>query len=160
VIFYEPKAIYRAFREEVPEEPETIELGQAAVVREGKDVTIVSYGAMMRPVLEAADDLVDDHGMSPEVIDLQTISPLDTQTIATSVTKTGRCIVVHEGHRTCGVAAEVIARINEHAFEYLLAPVKRLTGYDVPFPYFQVEQHFLPDATQIVHAATELMEWA
>jgi pyruvate dehydrogenase E1 component beta subunit len=155
VVFYEPKAVYRAFREEVPEAPETIPIGRAAIVRPGGDLTLISYGAMMRPTLEAADDLGEIHDVDVEVIDLLSISPLDTSAIVESVTKTGRCVVVHEGPRTCGVAAEVIARINEHAFEYLLAPVKRITGYDIHFPFFQTEEHYLPDPDTIIEAVRE-----
>lgn len=155
VIFYEPKAIYRAFREEVPLAPERIELGTAEVVRPGDDLTIVAYGAMMRPALEAAEDLADADGLSVELVDLRTIAPMDTATIAASVRKTGRCVVVHEGPRTCGIGAEVVARINEHAFEHLVAPVRRLTGYDIVFPYFQAERHYLPDSDAIVAAVRE-----
>lgn len=159
VIFYEPKALYRAFREEVPDEPETIALGKAAVVREGSDITLVSYGAMMRPTLDAADDLKDLYKIGAEVIDLLSISPLDTETLVDSVSATGRCVVVHEGPRTCGIAAEIIARINEHAFEHLLAPIKRITGYDIHFPYFQCEEHYLPDAETIIEAVRETMQY-
>ncbi len=159
VIFYEPKAIYRAFREEVPDEPEAIALDKAVVVREGTDITLVSYGAMMRPTLEAADDLKDLHEIPAEVIDLLSISPLDTETLVDSVSTTGRCVVVHEGPRTCGIAAEIIARINEHAFEHLLAPIKRVTGYDIHFPYFQCEEHYLPDAETIIEAVRETMQY-
>ncbi|MCZ6837365.1 MAG: alpha-ketoacid dehydrogenase subunit beta [Planctomycetota bacterium] len=157
VVFYEPKAVYRAFREDVPDEPETMEIGKAQVVREGADLTIIAYGAMMRPVLEATDDLVELHGMDIEVIDLLSIKPMDTQTLVESVTKTGRCVIVHEGPRTCGIAAEIIARLNEDAFEHLIAPIKRLTGYDIHFPFFQVEQHYLPDADSIIEAVKETM---
>ena len=159
VIFLEPKAVYRAFREAVPEEREVGTIGRAEIIRPGNDLTIISYGAMMRPVREAADDLADDHGVDAEVIDLLTVSPMDTATLVDSVTRTGRCLVVHEGQRECGVAAEIIARLNEHAFEHLLAPVRRLTGYDIHFPYFQSEEHFLPDLDDIVETARELMTW-
>jgi pyruvate dehydrogenase E1 component beta subunit len=159
VVFYEPKAVYRAFREDVPEQPEPIEIGKARVMRPGNDITLISYGAMMRPTLEAVDDLVDD-GHDPEVIDLLSISPLDTETLVESVSRTGRCVIVHEGPRTCGVAAEVIARLNEEAFEYLEAPVRRVTGYDIHFPYFQVEQHYMPDAELITRSVQETLAWA
>ena len=160
VVFYEPKSIYRAFREDVPEEPETMPLGKAQIVRPGEDITIISYGAMIRPVREAVDDLSDQHGIDVELIDLLTISPMDTTTLVDSVRKTGRCIVVHEGHRTCGIGAEVVARLAEHgSFEYLVAPLRRLTAPDLPFPYFQVEQHFLPDPDDVVETACELMNW-
>ncbi len=159
VIFYEPKAVYRAFREDVPDDPEVARLGRAQVVRNGSDITVISYGAMMRPVLEASDDLSSLHGIDVEIIDLLTIKPMDTETIIESVTKTGRCVVVHEGHKTCGIGAEIIARINEHAFGHLLAPVGRISGYDIPFPYFQCEQHFLPDPDTIIEKIQDLMTW-
>ncbi len=159
VIFYEPKAVYRAFREEVSEEPEVMEIGKAHVVRPGGDLTLIGYGAMMRPVLEAVDDLVEEHGVDVEVIDLLSIKPMDTMTLVESVRKTGRCVIVHEGPRTCGVAAEIIARLNEHAFEHLLAPIRRITGFDIHFPFFQVEKHYLPDSDSIVAAVKETMTW-
>jgi len=159
VIFYEPKAVYRAFREEVPDDPEVMEIGKANIVREGSDITLISYGAMMRPCKEAVMDLEEDHGINVEFIDLQTISPMDTQTLSESVKKTGRCIIVNEGNRTCGVAAEIIARINETVFEFLEAPIKRITGFDIPYPYFQVEEHFLPESDEIVTAIKETIDW-
>jgi len=159
IIFYEPKAVYRAFREEVPDEPETMEIGKAEVVRKGKDLTLISYGAMMRPCREAVSDLADEHGIDVELIDLLTISPMDTETLAASVQKTGRCVIVNEGQRTCGVAAEIMARLNEVAFEYLEAPIKRITGFDVLFPYFQVEEHFLPESEEIVVSIKETLDW-
>lgn len=159
IIFYEPKAVYRAFREEVPDEPEVMELGKAEIVHAGKDLTLISYGAMMRPCKEAVQDLAEDHNINVELIDLLTISPMDTETLCASVQKTGRCVIVHEGQRTCGIASEIIARLNERAFEYLEAPVKRITGFDVPFPYFQVEEHFLPESEEIVLAVKETLAW-
>jgi pyruvate dehydrogenase E1 component beta subunit len=159
VVFYEPKAVYRAFREEVPDDPEVMEIGKADIVREGSDITLISYGAMMRPCKEAVMDLEEDHGIDVEFIDLQTISPMDTQTLSESVKKTGRCIIVNEGNRTCGVAAEIIARLNETAFEFLEAPIKRITGFDIPYPYFQVEEHFLPESDEIVTAIKETIDW-
>ncbi len=159
VVFYEPKAVYRAFREEVPETHETMELGRASVVRTGTEITLIAYGAMMRPTLDAADELGDSHGADVEVIDLLSISPMDTETITGSVSKTGRCVIVHEGPRTCGVAAEIIARINEHAFAHLLAPVRRITGFDIHFPYFQTEEHYLPDPDTIIAAALETLAY-
>ncbi len=157
VIYFEPKAVYRAFKEEVPDEPETMPLGKARVVREGDDVTLISYGAMMRPTLEAAEDLGDEEGVSAEVVDLLTVSPLDTQTIADSVTKTGRAVIVHEGPRTCGIGSEVVARLVENAFFYLEAPIRRITGYDVHFPYFARERAFLPNPERIKHAVKETL---
>ncbi len=160
VIFYEPKAIYRAFREDVPEAPERLPLGKADVVRSGDDVTIISYGAMMRPAREAADDLSELHGIEVDLIDLLSISPMDTETMVDSVARTGRCIIVHEGHQTCGIGAEISARLAEsNAFQFLLAPLCRITAPDLPFPYFQVEQHFLPEADDIIDAAKDAMKW-
>ncbi len=160
VIFYEPKAIYRAFREDVPEAPERLPLGKAEVVRSGDDVTIISYGAMMRPAREAADDLSELHGIEVDLIDLLSISPMDTETMVDSVARTGRCIIVHEGHQTCGIGAEISARLAEsNAFQFLLAPLCRITAPDLPFPYFQVEQHFLPEADDIIDAAKDAMKW-
>ena len=159
IIFYEPKAVYRAFREDVPDETEVMEIGKAEVVRAGKDITLISYGAMMRPCKEAVNDLADDHSIDVELIDLLTISPMDTETLANSVRKTGRCVIVHEGQRNCGIAAEIIARLNEVVFEFLEAPIKRITGFDVPFPYFQIEEHFLPESEEIVLTIKETLNW-
>ena len=159
IVFYEPKAVYRAFREEVPDEPEVMEIGKAEVVREGSDITLISYGAMMRPCREAVEDLSDDCNINVELIDLLTISPMDTETLSNSVQKTGRCVIVHEGHKTCGIASEIMARLNESVFEYLEAPIKRITGFDIPFPYFQVEEHFLPESEEIANAIKETLHW-
>jgi len=159
VVFYEPKAVYRAFREDVPDDPEPMDIGRAQVVREGSDLTLIAYGAMMRPTLEAADDLADIHNVDVEVIDLLTVSPMDTETLVNSVCKTGRCVIVHEGPRQCGIASEIIARLNEHAFDHLMAPIKRVTGYDTHFPFFQVEQHYLPDPDTIIEAVQQTASW-
>ena len=157
VIFFEPKAVYRSFKEDVPDEPETMPIGKAEVVREGAGITLISYGAMLRPTLEAADDLVENDRASVEVVDLLTVSPLDTATITSSVAKTGRAVVIHEGPRTCGIGAEVVARIVEESLLHLEAPIKRVTGYDVQFPYFARERAFLPNADRIAHAAREVL---
>lgn len=157
VIFYEPKALYRAFREDVPDEPETMPIGQASVVRSGSDITLISYGAMVRPALEAAEDLADLDGVNAEVIDLMSIAPMDTETIVDSVTRTGRVAVIHEGPRRCGVGAEVAARIAESAVDHLEAPIRRITCHDVIFPYFARERAFLPNSDRIVHAAREVL---
>ena len=158
VIFFEPKSVYRLFREEVPDEPEYLPLGKAQVVRQGDAVTLISYGAMMRPTLEAAEDLLEEHGCEAEVIDLLCVSPLDTETILASIRKTGRAVVVHEGARSCGIGAEVVARIVEGALWHLEAPVARVTGYDVHFPYFARERAFMPNPARIVHAARRVIE--
>lgn len=157
VIFFEPKQVYRSFKEEVPDEPEFMPLGKAQVVRPGKDLTIISYGAMMRPVVEAAEDLEEKDGVSVEVIDLLTVSPIDTETVTASASKTGRVVVVHEGPRRCGVAAEIVARIVEKSLMHLEAPVRRVTGFDTQFPYFARERAFLPNAERIACAAREVL---
>lgn len=157
VIFFEPKQVYRSFKEEVPDEPERLTIGTAQVVQAGTDITLISYGAMMRPTLEAAESLGED-GVSVEVVDLLTVSPMDTKTITDSVSKTGRLVIVHEGPRNCGIGAEVSARIAESsALMHLEAPIRRITGYDVQFPYFARERAFLPNADRIVHASREVL---
>lgn len=159
VIYYEPKALYRLFREEVPEEMETLPIGQAQVVKEGEDITLVSFGASLRATLEAAEELEEDDNISCEVIDLLTVSPMDHKTITESVMKTGRAVVVHEGPRNCGIGAEVIARINEQALLYLEAPIKRVTGYDVPIPFFSKEQFYLPDVEKVKVGVLETIQF-
>ena len=133
VIFMEPKRIYRAIREEVPEGDYTIPLGKARMVQEGKDVTVIAWGAMVREVLSAEEQLKADK-IDMEIIDLRTISPMDVEAIVSSVRKTGRCVIVHEAPRTCGLGAEIIAVINEKAFLSLQAPIDRVTGFDIPVP--------------------------
>lgn len=157
VIFFEPKSIYRAFREEVPEEEEVMEIGKSVVAQEGDDLTMVSWGAMMRPTLSAAETLEKEDGVNAEVIDLLTISPLDDSLFSESVKKTGRMVVVHEAHRSFGPGAEIVARINEKSFWYLEAPIKRVTGYDVITPLFAREQAYLPDTDRILRAARETL---
>ena len=152
VIFYEPKALYRAFREEVPEEQETMPIGASQIIRKGDDLTLIAYGAMIRPTLEAADELQKNH-IQAEVIDLLTISPLDVTLMVESIRKTGRGVVVHEAPRSFGPGAEIISRIMEGAFYYLEAPIERVTGYDVFIPYFSREQYYIPDVKRIVRAA-------
>ncbi len=153
VVFMEPKALYRAFREEVPEEEETLPLGKSRRVREGKDITLISYGAMLHRTLEAAEQLAKEDGIEADVIDLLTLSPLDDQLFSDSVRNTGRAIIVHEAQRSFGAAGEIIARLVEHAFFYLLAPIERVTGYDITMPYFAREHEYLPDIPRILAAA-------
>lgn len=145
VVFLEPTRLYRAFREPVPEGDHTVPLGEARTVEEGDDVTVVCWGAMVREATRAAESVDAD----VEVIDPRTIFPLDSETILDSVRKTGRCVVVHEAPRTAGMAAEIVARINDEALYYLEAPVERVTGYDVPFPLFAREDEYLPDEGRI-----------
>ena len=157
VIFFEPKALYRAFREEVPEEEETLPLGQPQLLREGKDITLVAYGAMIIPVMDAVEELQEKDGIEAEVIDLLTISPLDDTIITSSVQKTGRAVIVHEAPRSFGPAAEIIARIIEKSFYYLEAPVKRVTGYDIVFPLFSRENAYMPNTRSILRAVRETL---
>lgn len=159
VIYYEPKAVYRLFKEDVPDTMETLPIGQSQIARKGKDITLVSYGASLRPTLEAAEILEEEDGVQAEVVDLLTISPLDASTIVDSVRKTGRCVIVHEGPRTCGLAAEIIARINEKVLLYLEAPVVRVTGFDIPIPYFSKERSYLPDADRVLTACRDTLSF-
>ena len=157
VIFYEAKALYRAFREEVPEEEETLPIGQSQIVREGKDVTLISYGAMMRPTLEAAQELEDQSGIQAEVIDLLTISPLDDDRFVESVRKTGRAAVIHEAPTSFGPGAEIVSRIMEKAFYYLEAPISRITGFDIIIPLFSREKSYIPSAQRIVRSVHNML---
>jgi pyruvate dehydrogenase E1 component beta subunit len=157
VIFYEPKAIYRAFREEVPEKEEVLPIGRSQLVREGGDLTMISYGAMMRPTLAAAATLKEKSGIEADVIDLLTISPLDDELFVQSVLKTGRAVVVHEAPRSFGPAGEIFARLIEKAFYYLEAPIERVTGFDVVMPLFSREKAYLPDEQRILAAAKKVL---
>ncbi len=159
VVFMEPKHSYRAFREEVPEAEEIMPLGKAQVVQEGTDLTLVSWGAMMRQTLKAAAQVEKERGTSIEIIDLLSISPLDGNTVVESVTKTGRCVVVQEAPRTYGVSSEIVARINDKALLYLEAPVKRLTGYDVVTPYFGREKSYIPTVGKVVRGIEETLDF-
>jgi len=159
VIFFEPKAVYRAFREEVPEEEETLPIGEPQIVRKGKDLTLISYGAMMRPALEAASKLEEEDGVSTEVIDLLTISPLKHETFTESVKKTGRAVVIHEAPRSFGPGAEITARLVEKSFLYLEAPIRRVTGFDIHMPLFQKELDYLPGVARILKAARETLDY-
>jgi pyruvate dehydrogenase E1 component beta subunit len=159
VIFFEAKALYHAAREEVPEESEALPIGQAHVDREGRDLTIVSYGAMVRVCREAADVLREADGVEAELIDLLTISPLDRATLAASVAKTGRALVVHEAPRSFGPGAEIAASIMEGAFLSLEAPVRRVAACDVPFVGFAREKASVPDAARVIAAARETLRF-
>lgn len=159
VVFMEPKHSYRAFREEVPDEPEVMPIGKAQVVQSGTDVTLVSWGAMMRPTLKAAAEIGEKRGVSIEIIDLLSIAPLDAQTITDSVRKTGRCVVVQEAPRSFGPSSEITALINDKAFLYLEAPVARVTGYDVVTPYFGREKHYIPGAGRVARALETTLDF-
>ena len=158
VIFLEPKLIYRAFRDEVPQEPYTVPIGEAATRREGDDVAVFTYGAMTRPTLEAAENLAEE-GIECEVVDLRTISPLDREAILDAFERTGRAVVVHEAPKTGGLAGEITAIIQEEALLYQEAPVKRVTGFDVPYPLYALEDYYLPTATRIEEGITEAVEF-
>lgn len=151
VLFMEPKRIYRAVTGEVPDGEARVPFGQARVAREGEDLTIFAYGAMIPPALQAAETLAAE-GTNAEVVDLRTLVPLDEAAVLASVEKTGRAVIVHEAPRFCGFGAELAAILAEKAFFSLKAPVQRVTGYDTPFPY-ALENLYLPNAERIVHAA-------
>ena len=157
VIFYESKALYRAYREEVPEQEETLPIGVPQIAKQGEDVTIIAYGAMLRPTLDAAD-LLEQQGIQAEVIDLLTISPLDSGLLTDSVQKTGRAVIVHEAPRSFGPGAEIVSRIMEGAFYYLQAPIERVTGYDTVVPFFSREKEYIPGVQRIVKACLKTMQ--
>jgi len=157
VIFYEPKALYRAFREEVPEAEETLPIGRSQIAREGRDLTLIAYGAMLRPALKAAERLAEEDGLEAEVIDLLTISPLDDSLFVASVQKTGHALLVHEAPRSFGPGAEIVARLVQKAFYYLEKPVARVTGFDVIIPFFSRENSYLPGVERILRQARTLL---
>ena len=156
VIFLEPKRIYRAVRQDIPEEAYTVPIGEARLVREGTDVTVIAWGSMMHTVLQAAESL-DASGISPEILDLRTLSPMDVPAIITSVEKTGRAVVVHEAARTAGLGAEIVAQINEKALLSLEAPVERVSGFDTVFPLPQLEKYYLPTPEMIAAAVHRVL---
>ncbi|HKY69283.1 MAG TPA: alpha-ketoacid dehydrogenase subunit beta [Gammaproteobacteria bacterium] len=158
VMFFEPTRIYRKVKEEVPDDGEALPLDVCFVLREGKDVTLVSWGAMMQETLEAAEQLAKQ-GISAEVIDVATIKPLDMDTILASVEKTGRCVIVHEAVRTCGVGAEIAANIAEYGLTSLMAPVKRVAGYDTIVPLYRLEKEYLPSTNRILQTVQEILEF-
>jgi len=159
VIFMEPKRLYDSPKMEVPEEEYAIPIGRAHVVRGGTDLTLVSYGAMMVPTLQAAETLQSEQSISAEVIDLRTISPLDRYTILESVKKTGRAVIIHEAPKNLGVGAEVAATLADSALDYLRAPVKRVAGFDTVVPLAKLEDYYLPNAGRVVKAALEVARY-
>jgi 2-oxoisovalerate dehydrogenase E1 component beta subunit len=159
VLFFEHKFLYRRIKEELPEGEFTVPLGKAAVRRQGRDLTIISYAAMMYPSLEAAEELAKE-GIEAEVIDLRTLLPLDRDTIINSVKRTNKLLIVHEDTRTGGIAGEIAALVCEGAFEDLDGPIRRVTALDTPTPYSPpLEEFFLPNASKIVAAARELARY-
>ncbi|MBV9689759.1 MAG: alpha-ketoacid dehydrogenase subunit beta [Ktedonobacteraceae bacterium] len=158
VLLLEHMRLYRSFRQEVPAERYTVPIGKATVVRQGSDVTVIAYGAMVAVSLEAAKQLESSGEASVEVVELRTITPMDEQTIADSVNKTGRAVVVHEAARTGGVGAEIVAVINQHCLYALLKPVERVTSPDTPFPIPSVEDVLIPTPSRVVNAIRRTLE--
>ncbi len=159
VIFLEPTRLYRLFRQDVSDDGEALPLDACFVLREGSDATVVTWGAMVPDTLTAADRLADE-GVSIEVIDAATLKPLDMETILRSVEKTGRCVIVHEAPRTAGLGAEIAAEIVERALYSLLAPVRRVTGYDVVVPLAKLEKQYIPSVDRIIDGVRSVMEQA
>ena len=152
ILFFEPKRLYRAFRQEVPEDEYTVPIGKARVVIPGDEITVISWGA---PVVQCVT-AIEQSDQSIELIDLRTIYPLDTDAIVNSVKKTGRAVIVHEAPKTAGLGAEVASRIMEHCFLYLEAPIQRVTGFDTVMPYYKLELEYLPEAERIRKAIQEV----
>lgn len=159
VIFLEPKRIYRLVKQNVPDTGEALPLDKCFILRAGEDVTLISWGAMMHETLQAAEKLAQQ-GISAEVIDVATIKPLDIETIMSSVEKTGRCVIVHEAARNCGVGAEIAAQLAEYSLESLLAPIQRVSGFDTTMPYFKLEKNYMPSTQRVVDAVNLVMEYA
>jgi pyruvate dehydrogenase E1 component beta subunit len=157
VLFFEPKRVYRAAKGEVPEGEYAVPLGKAAVTREGKQVTLVAWGAMWHEADQAARE-AEAEGIDCEVIDLRSLQPLDLDTLVESVKKTGRAVFVHEAPRTCGFGAELVALVQERCFVHLEAPLRRVTGLDTPFPY-TLEAEYLPRAPRILQALRETVAY-
>ncbi len=159
VIFLEPKRIYRLVKQAVPDNGVALPLDKCFILREGTDITLVTWGAMCHETLNVAKKL-EIQGISAEVIDVATLKPIDMITIANSVEKTGRCVIIHEAPRSCGVGAEIAAELAEHSLLSLQAPIKRVTGYDVTMPYFQLEKSYLPNEARILATINSVMEFA
>ncbi|MDJ0630123.1 MAG: alpha-ketoacid dehydrogenase subunit beta [Rhodobacter sp.] len=159
VLFLEPKRLYRAISEEVPDDGRALPIDRAIVLREGADVTLVSWGAMLTETRAAAETLGEE-GISTELIDLSSLKPIDRPTIRTSVAKTGRCVIVHEAPLTAGLGAEIAADLAEHCLTGLLAPVRRVTGYDTVMPYPRIEHHYMPSTDRIAGAVRDVMAFA
>jgi pyruvate dehydrogenase E1 component beta subunit len=157
VIFLEPTRLYRLFREEVEDNGAELPLDACFVLREGADATVVTWGAMAPEALAAAEKL-EEEGVMVEVIDVATLKPLDVETILRSVEKTGRCVIVHEAPRTAGFGAEIAAEVAERALYSLLAPIKRVTGYDVVVPLAKLEKQYIPSVERIVDGVRQVME--
>jgi pyruvate dehydrogenase E1 component beta subunit len=159
VVFFEHKALYHAAKEDLPDEAETMEIGRASLAREGRDLTLIAWGAMLRVAREAAEILEAEDGVSAEIVDVLTIAPLDRETIVRSVARTGRAVIVHEAPRAFGPGAEIAASIMDGAFLSLEAPIARVAAHDVPFPGFAREKGNVPDAARVVVAARETLAY-
>ncbi len=159
VIFLEPSRLYRWAKQEVPDNGKALPLDVCFTLRVGEDVTLVTWGSLVKETLAAAEKLAAE-GISAEVIDLATIKPIDMETILSSVEKTGRCVIVHEAARTCGVGAEISAQLAEQGLMFLKSPVQRVTGYDTIVPYARLEKYYLPNENQIIEAVQRVMEFA
>lgn len=157
VVFLEPKKIYRAMKEDVPEGDYTIPLGKARIAKEGSDVTIFAYGSMLHVALQAVESVKDKY--SVEVVDLRTLSPLDIETVLESVKKTGRCVIVHEAPMSCGVGAELAALLSDRDILYMRAPIVRITGFDTPMPLYKLENYYLPNAERVVSGIEKVMQF-
>lgn len=157
VIFLEPKRIYRLHKQPVADDGTRLPIGKCFTLREGSDLTLITWGASVHETLLAAEEL-KNLGVDCEVIDVATIKPLDIETILCSVVKTKRCVIVHEAAKTCGVGAEISAQIMEQAFYDLKKPVQRVTGYDITMPYFQLEKYYIPSVSRIKQTALTLMD--
>lgn len=157
VLFLEPKRVYRLGKQEVPDDGKALPLDKCFILREGTDITLVSWGAMIHETLLTAKEL-EKKGLSAEVIDVATLSPIDIDTILYSIEKTGRCVIIHEAARQCGVGAEIAAQISEYAFDFLKAPIQRVTGYDTIMPYYKMEKLYLPSVRRILTAIDNILE--
>lgn len=158
VLFLEPMKLYRASREEVPEDKYTVEIGKGKMVKEGEDITVIAWGAMV-PVAKKAAEEAEKKGISCDVIDLRTLYPIDKDIIAESVQKTGRTVVVHEAHATTGVGADIVSIVNDTSFLYQKAPVERVTGFDTPVPFFGFEDDYLPTPSRVLHAIEKVYNY-
>jgi len=159
VVFLEPKRIYRLVRQNVEDDGRALPLDVCFTLREGTDVTLLTWGAMVHETLESAEVLAGE-GISAEVIDVATLKPLDAETILASVQKTGRCVIVHEAARTAGMGAEIAARLADEGLLSLMAPVKRVTGFDTVMPLPRTEEYYMPNTKRILKCVRELIEYA
>lgn len=157
VIFLEPKRIYRLVKQPVIDDGVALPLGKCFTLQTGTDLTLISWGASVHETMQASKQLTEE-GLSVEVIDVASIKPLDIETILRSVEKTGRCVIVHEGAKTGGLGAEICAQIMENSMDALLAPVQRVTGYDIVMPYFQLEKYYIPSVARIKQSVISIME--